>query len=198
MGAANQIAKFWKTFEQRAAALVKIKSADDPVYEEILTQLQEVDDGLYFEFSARPGNFEFIVTAEGNEALFPLVERLIAAAPAMNGWTFFALKPKLGFPETVEWDGFVIRIDDVVFEPLSDDESGALGVRLLVPGLDEGDFDNAHNGLLRALDHGLGEREFAGAIKFTEVAALTGSRDEFIPLQDLEQYIRWRNKRRQS
>lgn len=196
MQASNSITKFWQLFARRHAALAQIDSADDPVYDELLEQLQQIDEGLFFEFSAEPGDCELIITAEGNSDLFDLVDSIVDAAPPTDGWTFIALKPKLGFPETVQWDGYVINIAEVRFESLCDPETGEFGVRLLVPGLSEEHTEDAHNALLRALDHALGERAFAETIQFTDVAPLETATGKSIALTDLEQFIEWRRKQR--
>lgn len=196
MSASQAIADFWRLFEERCGALAQISTADDPVYDELLDQLQQIDAGLFFEFSTEPGNCEFIITAEGDRSLFSVVDSVILAAPQTSGWGFFALKPKLGFPESVEWEGCKINIADVQFDPLSEDGSAELGLRLLVPGLSDQEAESVHSGLLRAIDHGLGERAFAEAIQYTEVAALDGPADEYIPLVDLESFIQWHRKRR--
>jgi hypothetical protein len=134
-----------------------------------------------------------IITAEGEKSLFPLVEQIVAAAPVVKGWKIFALKPKLGFPEFIQWEGYQLSVEDVVFDPM-ENESGELGLFLLVPDLADEDADNAHDALLRAIDHGLGEREFAEAVAFTEIAALEESADEFVSLTDLASFIEWRRK----
>jgi hypothetical protein len=189
----NAIAEFWQLFELNAAQLAKARSADSVVYDELLEELHEIDEGLFIEFATSPDECELVITAEGKKALFPLVEQIVAAAPAAKGWKIFALKPKLGFPEFIQWEGYQLSLDDVVFDPL-ESNSDELGLRLLVPGLGDEDSDSAHDALLRAIDHGLGEREFAEAVGYTEVAALEGSADEFISLTDLESFIEWRKK----
>jgi hypothetical protein len=196
MSASNAIVDFWRLFSERRGALAQINTADDPVYDELLEQLQHISPGLFFEFSAEPDNCELIITAEGDRSLFALVDSIVLAAPQDTGWKFCALKPKLGFPESVEWEGFRVNIADVRFDPLSDDGSDELGLRLLVPGLSDDEAENAHNALLRAIDHGLGESKFAGAVHYTEVAALDGHADDYIPLLDLESFIQWRRNHR--
>lgn len=191
----NNISEFWRSFELNAAKLAQARSADTPVYDELLDELHEIDDGLFLEFATSPGECELIITAEGNKSLFPLAEEIVAAAPAVKNWRIFALKPKLGFPEFVQWEGYQCAVEDVVFDPL-DGQSGELGLRLLVPGLVDEDADSAHSALLRAIDHGLGEREFAQAVAYTEVAALEEAPDEYISLMDLESFIEWRKKQR--
>lgn len=193
----DKIVAFWDAFELNAAELAQASSADTPVYDELLDMLQEIHEGLFIEFSTSPGECELIITAEGEKALFPLVEEITAAAPAVDGWRIFALKPKLGFPEFIQWEGYQLSIEDVVFDSM-ENESGELGLFLLVPDLADEDADNAHDALLRAIDHGLGEREFAEAVAFTEIAALEESADEFISLTDLESFIEWRRKQRSN
>jgi hypothetical protein len=195
MSNSKTISEFWRSFQKNSEALSQIDTADDPVYDELLERLQQIDAGLYFEFSAQPGQCELLITADGDRTLFACVDDIVSAAPQVKGWKIFALKPKLGFPETVEWEGFKISIAEVVFDPM-DSEDGELGLRLLIPKLNEEDFEDAHNGLLRAIDHGLGEREFSESIQHTEVAALEGPASEYIPLTDLESFIQWRKKQR--
>jgi hypothetical protein len=180
----NAIVEFWDLFRLRAAALAAIESADDPTYDELLEKLHRIDPGLYFELSSNPGACELIVTAEGERDLFPLARTVVGAAPMVDGWTIQAIKPKL-------------VIADIAFDPVECD-GGKLGLRIFVPGLDPKDAEDAHNALLRAMDHGLGEEMFAEAIQGTEVhpmpAGATAS--NFIPLVELEAFVRWRERKR--
>lgn len=191
----KEIVEFWHSFESNSRRLAQARSADSAVYDELLGKLQEIDEGLFFEFAVSPGDCELIVTAEGKKPLFSVVEEIVAAAPAVKGWKMFALKPKLGFPEFIEWEGYQVAIGEIVFDPL-ENESDELGLRLLVPGMGDDDADSAHNAILRAIDHGLGEREFAESVAYTEVAVLEEAAEEFIPLTDLESFIQWRKKQR--
>jgi hypothetical protein len=193
----NAIVEFWDLFRLRAAALAAIESADDPTYDELLEKLHRIDPGLYFELSSNPGACELIVTAEGERDLFPLARTVVGAAPMVDGWTIQALKPKLGFPVTTQWENLTLVIADIAFDPVECD-GGKLGLRIFVPGLDPKDAEDAHNALLRAMDHGLGEEMFAEAIQGTEVhpmpAGATAS--NFIPLVELEAFVRWRERKR--
>jgi hypothetical protein len=190
------VSDFWRLFEQKAGALARISSADDPLYDELLEQLQRIDEGLYIEFAAAPGHCVLVVTAEGDRELFDLAEAVVAAAPQVAGWDIVALKPKLGFPREVSWEGVRVDVAEVVFEPLSEEDSNDLGLRLLVPGLAEEDVEHVHNALLRVLDHALGERQFADSVQYTEVACLDEPAEDYIPLVELEAFIEWHRKRR--
>jgi len=194
----QSIEEFWRLFKKQAPELAAISSADHPVYDLILEQLQQIDPGLYFEFSSGHGTAELIITAEGDSSLFSLVEAIVAGAPDISGWTILSLKPKLGFPVNARWEGTTVTIADVVFDPLEWEDSQDLGIRIFISGLTPEHAEDAHNALLRALDHGLGERAFAECVQFTEVLPLPSdaSAEEYIPLTELENYINWRKKNR--
>jgi hypothetical protein len=192
------IANFWEAFRAHAAALAVAESADNPVYDDLLEELQKVDPGLYLEFCAAPGACELIVTADGERSLFPIAREVVAAAPKVEGWTIRALKPRLGFPETATWENLTLAVDDIVFDPLEREGSPELGLRVFVPGIGEAEVGTAHNAILRAMDHGLGEERLARTVEFVEVRPLTADVEprDLIPLSDLEAFIDFRERRR--
>jgi hypothetical protein len=190
---AGAVAAFWELFRRNAAGLARAASAESAAYQVLLDGLQRIDPGLFLEFAIAPGASELIVTADGERSLFPLARAVAGAAPRVDGWTVRALKPKLGFPATVRWEGVRLRIAEIVFDPLQREGSRALGLRILVPGLEERDIDDAHNAILRAIDHGLGEEKHAEAIAHTEIRPLPTdvAAGDYIPLQELEMYLDW-------
>jgi hypothetical protein len=189
---------FWSLFRERAMRLARVESADDAVYDELLDKLQEIEPGLFIEFSASQPECELIITADGDRELFPAARAAVAQAPRLEGWTVQALKPRLGMPATAAWERVTVKIDDVVFEPLHADDSDQ-GLRMYVSGLEPADVDAAHNALLRALDHASGEERFALGVQFTEVLPMLANfdREVHIPLCDLEQFMAWRDRRRE-
>jgi hypothetical protein len=189
----DAIADFWALFRRRKDTLANAKSADNAVYDELLQQLHQVDAGLYLEFSLGPRPRELIVTAEGKRSLFELARRIVRAAPIVDGWTILALKPKIGFPVTACWEGLTLRVAELVFDTLVSKGRRELGLRIFVPGLKDEDTDAAHNAVLRAMDHGLGEERLAEAIGYTEVRSLPAgvSAGDFIPLSQLDAFIEW-------
>ena len=190
-------AAFWELFRQRQVGLARAASADEPPYDELLECLQRVDPGLYLEFGCDSTGCDLIITAEGEQALFPLVRAVVAAAPTIPGWTIHALKPKTGFPSTVHWHGYALDVAAVVFEPLDRNDSEQLDLHLFVPGLDPKDVSDAHNAALRAMDSGLGEQGLAEAVRGTKVRPLPqgATSEDFIPLVDLDAFIEWRKRK---
>jgi hypothetical protein len=192
------IAEFWRLFEARHAELAQAGSADAAVYDALLAALQRVHPGLFLEFATAPGDCELVVTAEGDRSLFPLVAEVVAAAPAVPGWSVLELKPRLGFPATVRWEGVTVEVGRLAFDPLERAGTAGLGLRVLVPGLDPEQADDALNAVLRALDHGLGERRFAEEVAHVEVRLLPPGDEpgEHLRLEELEAYLDWRRTRR--
>lgn len=196
----DAISEFWHVFQRRAQDLSAAKSADSPVYDALLQRLQAIDSGLYLEFSVHPGAKELIITADGKRSLFRVARAIVEAAPSVEGWTIRALKPKLGFPKKVRWNNIELRVADIMFDPLAQEGSENLGIRILIPDIMESETEDAHNAILRAIDHGLGEEEFAESVQYTEVCPLPAGAepDEFIPLTQLEAFIRWRESKRRE
>lgn len=193
---ATAISEFSTLFQQHAADLALAESADSPIYDVLLEKLHQIDTGLYLELSMDTEACELVITAEGDRSLFPLVHEIVAAAPKVERWTIRALKPKLGFPATVSWNDLELSIDDIMFEPLEIQGSDELGLRPLVPGIEAQDVENAHNAVLRAMDHGLGEERLAEAVEYTELLPLrAGEASDGWPLVELESFIRRRENR---
>ncbi|MGB0579572.1 MAG: hypothetical protein ACPGVU_07720 [Limisphaerales bacterium] len=180
------IEKFWQVFSDHRSDFSEMESADDPNYAIVLKHLQKVSPDIYFEFMTSPEGNELIITADGERSLFPLVEEIIAAAPDLSDWTFLALKPQFDFPETTEWEGVQIRIADVRCILLECVDTDELGLQLIVPHLNPAKEDALLNALLRAIDHGLGERRFAESIDFTELVDTPAAEAETFPLAELD------------
>lgn len=180
------IEKFWQAFTDHHVAFETMESPDDPDYVQVLERLQELSPDIYFEFMTSEEGNEFVITADGECSLFPLVEEIVASAPKLENWNFFALKPQFGFPEVTEWEGVKIRIANVRCILLECVDTDELGLRLIVRHIDPAKEESLHNALLRAIDHGLGERRFAECIDFTELVNTADAGGESFPLAKLD------------
>lgn len=189
----ESIAKFWCTFTEHQSALEQLISTKDPVYDLVLKALHKLDTGLFFEFCMSPGMNEFIVNADGTKELFPLVEEIVRGAPEINGWKFFALKPKRGFPLTTSFDQHDVALKDVLVQPVFS-PSGELGLHLYLPDIHKENTDDAHNALLRALDAGLGEKRFAESVSATWGYPISEAPESAFSLVELDDYITYRER----
>jgi hypothetical protein len=195
---ARAVAAFWDLFTRTAADVARAPSPDGAPVRRLLEALHAIDRGLFLEVAGVPGASELIVTAEGKAWRFALARAVAAAAPRVNGWSIRALRPKRGFPASTRWGRVTLRTTEIVFDPLERPGTPALGLRILVPGIDEVDIDDAHAAILCALDHGLGEEQLATEVAHTEVRPLPAdvSAGDYIPLTELEMFIQWRQNKR--
>lgn len=197
---AAAIARFWTWFRANHARLKAMSDADHPFWDTVLAQLQLVHRGLRFEMSDPVrGRREFVITAEGNSKLFPLVDAMVAAAPSMETWTVVALKPAMGFHFTHRYEGVLYDPRTMWFLPLATQGNpDALGLRIGIPSLRELDQDAAEFAVTIILETGLGERERAADIQHVEVVRLPTdpAKGGYIELPELTAYIAWRKRTR--
>lgn len=73
--------KFWSWFIQNEIQLSDNRLADSPILDTLLAQLHEIHPEFFFEIGTNFTPHEFIITAEGKNHLFPLVDELVASAP---------------------------------------------------------------------------------------------------------------------
>ena len=194
--------KFWRWFESHRSDLDALVDTDDPLWDVVLGQLQQIHKRLRFELSMPNGSTrDFVVTADGHEDAFPLADALVARSPSIHGWRFIALKPPMGFDFVTNYEGVSFDPHSMGFMPL---ESGSrpqdLGLRIGVPNLTGAIMQQAENAILIILDTALGERAAAIDIQHLEVSNLPESPEShgYIELHMLPKYIEWRKQKRRK
>jgi hypothetical protein len=107
--------RFWAWFQRNSARLLDFEADRDAAFADLASALWRVDRGLAFEFGPAARPRDFVVSAEGIVELFPVVTRLVEAAPSMPDWHVIAFrqpgKPSLA----VEFDGQSLGADDLWF-----------------------------------------------------------------------------------
>jgi hypothetical protein len=198
-GEEHRIEEFWAWFVAHQAEFSGLKSPDEPFWDLALVQLKCVDERLWFELSReRDPARELIVTAEGHVNSFAAADNLVRLAPKVEGWSFAALKPAMGFEFTTNYEGTLFDPRRMWFLPLErESHPRDLGIRVAVPELDRMDRSTAHSAVLVILDTGLGERSAALDLQHTEVAELPADPASlgYIELPELAEYIAWRKRR---
>jgi hypothetical protein len=196
---ATRIESFWELFRELAPELAVSESADTPVYDSLLERLQEIDPGLFIELDAGSGPREVTITADGDRSLFPLVREIVAAAPAIEGWTFRALKAAVGCPEVGRWENVTVRGEDVYFDAY-ENELGEVDLDIFIPGVGEDDAEGAHNLVLRMMDLTVGEEALAEGIHGTQLRMVEPgeSMEERFTLADLPEFLEARARERKT
>lgn len=195
----NEIAAFWAWFNDHREVISRLESPEDPLWDEALGVLKKVDEGLWFEMSEPDGGVrDLVITAEGNEELFPLAEAVVRAAPKIAGWTFTALKPAMGFEFTTEYEGIELDPASMWFIPLeSEEDPDSVGVEIAIPGYDAESHRIYANAVLVILETGLGERAVA-ELAVVDVAEPPEDPEAagYIELPELADFLEWRKKKR--
>ncbi len=196
------IEEFWRWFQTHRSDFDALTDTDAPFWDVAVSQLQRLDEHLWFELSEPIGDFrEFIVTAEGHEEAFPLADAIVARAPKISGWQFIALKPPMGFDFKTTYEGISFDPHSMWFLPLdSRSRPEDLGIRIGVPNFTPAIERQAQNAVLVILDTALGERAAALDIQFVDVSTLPDSPDSdgYIELCELPNYIEWRKRKHRN
>jgi hypothetical protein len=146
---------FWRWFVAHKEDVAAVRRADDPAANELAAELHKVDGKLTFELGVGTASRELIISADGNQQLFPTVKRLVAAAPAILGWKVIAFRPRKAAGFAIELgDGTKVGGEGLRFsaQPAGD----KLDIELYVAGRTSID-DNVKRAVFLLLDAALGE-----------------------------------------
>jgi len=167
--------------------LAEIQAMGAEAATEVLEKgVSAIDERLGVEVSDGGGTRQVIVTAGGDADAFDAARRVVAAAPALSGWEFVALRPGQGFDFEVNAGELVFDAKELSFQALTSEEAPTqLAIRLLVPNpwLEEW----AELGL-RILETGLGE-EAAASIGYIEIDRRTPDSEKVFPLESLPGWV---------
>lgn len=173
---ADRHAPFWKWVVLNLEDLKAVKTGQEVVTEQLSFELELVQPGLMFELGIGKDPFELVISAGGRRDLFPVVTKLVAAAPPMPGTKVIAFRPRKAI------EGFSTEVGteklaggDLWFVSGEDPgRKGMLGVDVFVKGMrserDEGFKDAA----FMMLEAAVGEYDLEtkiGAIEFKPAPA---------------------------
>ena len=149
---------FWRWFEANADDL-RAEPDGDLVVDTIGAELSKVHEGLIGEISRDPkADPTLIISANGNRALFPFVERVFAERPAIAGWEIIAFRPPAtdGDLGVIDMDGQQLDTKLIRFVASRDPDGAKLELDVYVPGYTDEDETIGAMGFI-ALDHTVGE-----------------------------------------
>ncbi len=176
--------RFWKWFAEHEGELFDFEADQERIFDDLSSQLTEVDRDLTFEFGPKIlGKREFVISAAGIKRAFRAVSALAAASPRFERWLVTAFRPRRETSHTVEFRGKRVDPKDVRFTLL--DNGKMAGIRLFIPGYHDGDNDLKQIGYL-LLDTALGEYDVETKLGLIEMLSpdspTTGER---CPLSEL-------------
>ncbi len=200
-GATKSYRDFWNWFQKHERLffnVVKTKdNIEDAFFDKVSPKLAELKDGFFMV----TGMFdketaELVFTADGAIANFVFIEELVAAAPAIKGWKFTALKPALDIKDIlINMAGFTYTKDNLYFcyeeQPSLPDE---IDITIVYDDFSEEHKTAITNGVFIFLDNFIGELNFAGTIDNITVTGVANAPGELIKIEKLKDFLTWREK----
>lgn len=190
MATEDKIEAFWLWFRANSRKLRNIRSADDPEYLELECHLTAIGE-VNFEIGGSGTNddLELILTTHGDVDKFPLVDSVVAAAPAIDGWRIRSLKPPLAENIEIVFGGERMRSKDIWIKidagvSAQNQLCVYLGVaKSIDPALDQA----RKRGALVLLESYLGERAFSSQLDvlgFIDIP-VDPRREGFVPIEEV-------------
>jgi hypothetical protein len=182
--------RFWRWFAAHEAELFDTVDGTEALYDELQARLNRIDRDLtYLIGPIEDERREFFVSAEGRYRAIPAVQRVVAAAPALEQWEVVAFRPKLP-TLSLTYQGITVDPRDVVFT--AGREGGRVGISVFLPDAVAARRDAKTIAWL-ILDGALGEYDLA--TKVGSIAVFGRSEAEglsVLAVDELSWYIDWR------
>ncbi|MEO8239125.1 MAG: hypothetical protein ABI576_13560 [Flavobacterium sp.] len=191
----DKIKSFWKELQANEIEIDNLSA--EKKLDRLNEMVKKISTGLLIEISVNENKelpTNIVITANGNEELFPIVDKIVSSAYKSKKFTFTALRQAKRNYKGFEYGGKELLIKAMAFVP-HETEKG-LGVEFIV-------FEKVMNvdrefmkeyGLM-TIDYLIGERIFAEEIfacDFYFKSDIDG-KTQAIPLSELNNYL---NKRR--
>lgn len=192
---------FWNWFQKQEKKFHKVIEGRDDIedgfFAKISPKLKQIHDGIFFVAGMYDDDTaELILTAEGTIANIYLVEELIAAAPALDGWRFTALKPAM---ETADFEismgDYVFNKNNISFYSTEDDNyPDEINIVLVYENFKASEKRSLSNGVFIFIDNLIGELNFFSIIDSLDVTSPSKAKEKLIPIEKLKDYLIWRQK----
>jgi hypothetical protein len=184
-------AAFWTWFKAHRLEVAKVKSADEPIANELAAELHKIDPRLIPELGIGAEPRELIISADGLREAFPAVKRLVAAAPAIPGWKVVAFRPRKGADVTVDLGGGTkLGENDLFFVVLPTAKPPApIDLLLYVPGIGGPDDKAVKQVAFLLLDATLGEYDVETKVGGIAIKPVGEKPPSAKPLKDLPRVV---------
>jgi hypothetical protein len=107
--------RFWTWFAQNSRALLESEDFEGPLFDELTEELEGVEAGLVWEMGIHEWGREIIISADGNRNLFPTVEKMVAAAPRIEGWKVVAFRPRKALDLTLQIGDLSLKAENISY-----------------------------------------------------------------------------------
>jgi hypothetical protein len=159
--------RFWRWFTAHSDRLKAVDPEHDHEHSliaELGRELARVHPGLTWERDVK--NSELVISADGNRPLFPMVQKLVAAAPSIPGWRIVAFRQRHNAEFTLQYKNYTVRSADVWFRAEAD--GMRVGITLFLPHPPEAVKEAIGSAAFLLLDTALGEYDVETKLGFVE------------------------------
>jgi hypothetical protein len=97
------ITDFWQWFKSHENSLAEQHGPYDTEFDQLKSKLKTVDQGLAYEIgSGQKAEKRLVISADANPELFPVVQKLVAAAPVMPRWEVVPFRQRASEEDLVQ------------------------------------------------------------------------------------------------
>jgi hypothetical protein len=184
----DPIAVFWQWFVDHREELHDLSPDNPSLITEVGDRLRTIDQGLVFECTMNEGRaVEFVVSADGNVELFPIVMKTVNAAPPIDGWSIQGFRQP-GKPDvSIEMGGVTLRAEDLSF--LAERDGARVGLTIFVPELTPENHDHLARMTFILLDNSLGEFLVETGVGFIQLAPGETAPEEAQPFVEVLSFV---------
>lgn len=192
---ADPIDDFWRWFKANESRLRNFESDPDKYLNELLAQSKKVRPGIALELEPpENGIINMTISANGDIDLFETVKAIVAKAPKINGWNFFAFRQRVATSKLkdlkLKIGAFELDPAKMKFFPVV--EGDTLNIIVYVAGLTDDNFNEIAYGGLLILDNILGEYDCVTKVKSYDFHPMPSRKEELKELQpliDIAEYV---------
>ncbi len=158
---------FWKWFKTNEARIFEFEKDRDTVFADLAAEMHKINAGLAFEFGPdNDGVREFVISADGNKAIFPVVISLADKAPSMPKWKIIKFRPRREPMREITFDGKRVFSRQISFTVEADGDKA--GITLFMEGYEPSGHNTFGSIGFLYLDNCLGEYDVETKVGFVQ------------------------------
>ena len=187
----NPIENFWIWFNENNSMFNNINDQNrDDLLDTLLERLHKIQEGLSVEVSEEfKGKRDIVISAEGDRDLFPIVQKIVGAAPKMEGWTVTAFRQPVNIDFTLEYQGLKFKPSQMFFFPVIDQDT--LDLIIYAKSINKYDSNTVNHYGLITMDNVLGEYDCVTKVRYYDFHDLDEGEDkrDLRPLKELRAFV---------
>lgn len=192
---------FWIWFErnqERFSRAIRTRNdLEELFFDPLSGQLAKLRSGIFFLAGELDETaVELILTPDGNIKNIELIERIVAAAPTIEGWKFTAFKPAQNIENvSIQYREYKFSQDQLFFYSNDTDQyPDLINLTIVHSSYNDENKRIIENGTYLFLDMYIGELNSVSIIDHIDFCNKEDAEKELVPIGKLNAFLNWRNK----